>query len=488
VGDLKQRAADLWPLGWGGLALVAVIGCARPGSVPATRAPEVPLEVWVDASALAGGDGSQATPWRELRPALAAPAVVHLRSGLYEGPFTVGKGSRLVGHGVVVLFVEGPGVVLEATDARLEEVQVQGGDVGLVATGHVSLAAVTFSGQRQVAVSVRGQLDAERLSLDGSISGTVGLEVRPTATATVRQSRATGGFQKAVRSEGRLVVSAFDSKGPATAIHATAGEVTLTGLTAEGGRGPGVFLAQTKASVQDTTVRRHEYGILTREAALTGSQLTVERTARAALGLNGGTSSLDHLTVSAPGDLAGVQVLGGSATLSTVVIRGAVGTGVFSRAAELTLRTVDIDGVSKDVSGGKETNGDAVEVRGGKLNATALELTRAAGTGILATVGAVVELDGIHCVEPGIACLLAERGADVRAKAVRVDRPVQAAFAVPDEASLELEFPVVAPIPAMWLYAECSAGAQVWLTLSPDEKLPERMSPCVRRLGKKHQH
>src|SRR5690349_11779507 len=82
---------------WLLLAAVAVIGGCTPRTAPppAPGTPVAvavaPLELWLDASAPGGGDGTEARPYRALGEALlragAAPLRLHLRTGLYQGPF-----------------------------------------------------------------------------------------------------------------------------------------------------------------------------------------------------------------------------------------------------------------------------------------------------------------------------------------------------------------------------------------------------------------
>src|SRR5262245_30643699 len=101
---------------------VALAGCASRAVQAESGPPPAPVELWVDASALEGGDGTEARPLKTLGAALeSARAVgaahVHVRTGLYRGPFTLPAGWAIDGPESAVLFVEGAeGQVLSAAD------------------------------------------------------------------------------------------------------------------------------------------------------------------------------------------------------------------------------------------------------------------------------------------------------------------------------------------------------------------------------------
>src|SRR5688572_12720748 len=122
-----------------------------PPIVAATR----PM-LWVDGGLLDDGDGTKARPFKRLPKALEAAAALgaelRVESGLYEGPFIVPAGVRIVGIGLVVLHADGPAALLAADRVELESLTIQGGLMGLVVQGDVTLRNVSFSGQRQVAL------------------------------------------------------------------------------------------------------------------------------------------------------------------------------------------------------------------------------------------------------------------------------------------------------------------------------------------------
>ena len=150
-----------------------------------------------------------------------------------------------------------------------------------------------------------------------------------------------------------------------------------------------------------------------------------------------------------------------------------------TRQARVKVSVALIQGVTTDRSGGAATNGDGIEIRGGTFDGQLLSLSDVDGVGLLATAEAKVKLLDVRCLRPAIACLLAEQRSSVSASVVQAQGAGEAAFAVPDQATLELEKATVSPASAPWFYAECSAGAQVGLLLTPGQPVPERLSSCV---------
>ena len=236
------------------------------------------IERWVDASAPEGGDGTPGRAFKRLNDALAPNAIIHLRSGLYPGPFVLPPGSGLVGHGEVVLYAEGEGTVVTASSASLEGLWVQGGFIGLRAIGPVSVRRVHFSGSRRVALEASGSLTLEDSVLEGTVTQTVGVQLTRGARAHLNRIRFLGSLGRAVDAEGaQWEGEDLQSEGPAQALHLAHSRSEVRRLTAVGGSGPGIFVAEGALTLSDATVNGHEFGLQARKAALTVVRFTSRR-------------------------------------------------------------------------------------------------------------------------------------------------------------------------------------------------------------------
>lgn len=471
-----------------GIAMFA--GCARaPAALeaaqPARELPALP-EVWVDASAPAGGDGSRERPKRTLPEALGASAArVHLKSGLYSGPVSLAPGTQLVGHGEVVVFADGAEPwAAQAVDARLENVHLQGGQVGLLALGRVSLFKVGFSGQRATAVRAAPEsvVGLEQVRLEGTLSGTTGLEVAAGATARVSESRATGAFRKALSSEGTLVVDGFETEGPSTAVHVGGGDAVVGRVRAVGGSGPAVFCGAASLKVDGLVVDRHEYGVQSRGAQVVLRNLLVRRTQSAGLALVTSRSEVWEASLEQPGTYAGVQVMEGEALLSRVRVLDAIATGIVVKGSTATLEKVTVARVTPDGVGANQTNGDGLEIRGGTVTLKQVEVNDVHGVGVVAANHAVLGGRQLTVIRAGVAGLLVEQESRADLAEVVVVAPGQVGFVVPDKSSLTVGPAAVTPPSTPWVYAECAVGAAVTLTPSRGARPPERAAACVRLL------
>ena len=234
--DRSRRVSDLVRL------LCALFtGCAHP-TIPVTREEVHRPEVWVDAFSAAGGDGSSAHPLKAIPSPLPDGVTVHLRSGLYSGPFVLGPGTRLEGTGEVVLTGEAGQTVVSATSATLEGLSVQGGAIGLEAGAGVVLTRVHFSGQRAQAAVVHGTLKLSDAVFEASVEGIDGVLVEPGAALEASTVKFSGGFKRAVMSQdATLTLDKLTGEGVKTLLNATGGTSTLTDLRASHGSGPALF-------------------------------------------------------------------------------------------------------------------------------------------------------------------------------------------------------------------------------------------------------
>lgn len=453
------------------------MGCpTRVGSVTAPEPAPVAIERWVDASASEGGDGSRNAPFRALGPALAPGAVVHLRSGLYAGPFTLPAGVRLVGHGQVVLYAEGEATVLTAPGgASLEAVSVQGGFVGLDAGGPTALHQVHFSGHRRVAISAGDALTLEDAVLDGTVSETVGVQLRPGARGRLRKVRFTGGFRRAVDAAGAtLDVDDLQSEGPAQALHLERSTTKAQTLAIAGGSGPGIFVAEGSLQLFDATVNGHEYGLQARKAALVVRKFSSRRVQLAGVATVDCTGTLIDLQIAQSGTYGGLQLLGSTLKVKNVHVRQGRTTGLFVRKGRVTIDDATIEQTLGDRDG---SGGDALHVRDADVEATNVVVRDAEGVGAFASAGARVTLRRFSCERCRVGALVAELASDLTAKGLVTRGGEGPAIAVLDKATAHLEDAdlVTTQVP---IWAECDQGARVSLK-RVKSNLPLPASGCI---------
>jgi len=204
-------------------ALLALSSSCVGVPLPAA-APPLQEEVWVDASTVEPGDGSLAHPWKELPDALKSrpgPLRVHLRAGLYRGPFTLDPGVALVGHGLAVLYAEGPEPVVSAPGpVSLEHLTLQGGAGAQFGQG-AHLLQVEISGAKPVSLRVSGGTsDFEGVTLSASFSETVGLQLEGGAFVRCAHCSVQGPFRRGatVDGEARLQLEDSQMNGPVTGL------------------------------------------------------------------------------------------------------------------------------------------------------------------------------------------------------------------------------------------------------------------------------
>lgn len=411
-----------------------MLGCAKPpprGPDPA----EAVAELWVDAFAGEGGDGGRASPLKRV-PALSGPTTLHLRSGLYRGAFSFPGGTTVEGHGEVVLFDEGTGVVVAAEGAlTLRGLSVQGAAVGVRAAAPLVLERVKFSGHRVAGVElVDAGVTGHHLDFEARSDGTVGLSA---TRATVQLSEVTARGPLAVVVSGRdaqVELRGVKSEGPATAVQTLGGALVLERLDAAAGLRAAVLLANTRAVIRDSSVTAHEYAVLGR-----GGEVTLERvSSRGARA--GGVSLLqakvvmDAVTVERAGTLGSVQLLSCDSRIGALTIRDATATGLMVRQGTASIESLVVRGVRGEaMPGGELTQGDALQVRDATVSVARLEAEGVDGAGLSATNYATVTAGTVEVVGFGTAAVLAERKSVVTAEVVNARGGRGPALAVPED-------------------------------------------------------
>jgi hypothetical protein len=455
------------------VAVSLLLACARPPAV----APEPPLgrpALWVDASAREGGDGTRERPVRSLPRELPADTDVHVRTGLYEGPFVLGDGASLEGHGEVVLHAGPDGALLRAGNGAVRGVSLQGGAVGLEATGALSLERARLSGQRQQAATITGSVRARDLEVVGVVEGIDGLVV--SGALELDRARFTGGLKRAVRvlEGGRALVRASTSEGPKTFVHALSARVALKDGAARGGSSAAVFISGGELAVDDLDVTGHEYALqAVRGARVTAKGLRSTGALDAAVSVIEVTLELRDAQLAHTGPGGAVSAQQSTTTLEDVSVRDATHLGFFvkqgsARLARCAVERVSADGVSQ---------GDAVMARDARVTIEGLRVADVEGSALFASAFAEVSVRRLEVERAAASAFFVERGATVRGGDVLVRGGRGPAVLVPDAATVELEGLSVASgeVP---IYAECDLGARVTVRRLESTQ-PQPQSRCV---------
>ncbi len=433
--------------------MLLAISCvpAAPTVVPDAVRAAPAIELWVDASGAPDGDGSVNRPLKVLVPIKGA--VMHLRSGLYEGPFVLPDGSRLVGHGEVVLHSAGEVTVTAEGAASLEELSVQGGQVGLLGLGALTLRQVHFSGHRRAAVEARVALTLDDSVLDGTVSGTKGVVLTEGANARLKKVRFTGAFARAIEGKGAtLDAEDVQVEGPASALHLVDCRAHVRKLGVAGGSGPGVFTSGGALTLTDAAVNGHEFGLQAKKTKLEVTRFVSKRVAHDGLAL-----------LDCSGTLAGIELEQSAMYLenselrvSGVKLRQGRGNGILIRHGEVKLDDATIENVRAEGGSG----GDAVEIRDAEVEARRLVIRDVAGIGVFATASATVKLDTFLCERCRIGALVSENDAVVTVKGMVAKGGEGPAVAALAHGTVKLDGAELGGTQAP-IWAECDEGARV---------------------------
>lgn len=440
-----------------------VVGCVRVPQ-PVVREEVHRPEVWVDAFSPPGGDGSSAHPLKAVPQPVPAASIVHLRTGLYPGPFVLGDGARLEGLGEVVLTGEAGQTVVTAANATLEGLSVQGGAIGLEAGAGVVVTRAHFSGQRKQAVVVHGSLSLSQTRLEASVEGIDGVVVDRGASVELSSTKFTGGFRRAVLTDGgTLTLRNVTGEGPKTLVHAIDATSVLEGVRSVLGSGPALFFASGTLRLAGAELSGHEYSVqLARGVDATLSNVQARGALEGCIAASASKLSVtaSSFTGCGPGGALGLQDC--QAQVTNVEITSSRELGIFANRGTLGLLDVRISKIAAD---GEGALGDALHVRDGALVSSLgnLTFTDLGGSGLFASSFAEVRLASVSVERARTSALFVERGAKVNIRALLVRGGAGPAVVVPDKASVDLESLSVSGGNEMPIYAECRAGATVVL-------------------------
>lgn len=454
AGARRDRAALL------AAALAVLSGC------PALRALVTAAErprpvVWVDERAIGGGDGSALRPLKQVPAELPERVELHLLAGLYAGPLALPRGAHLVGHGAAVVFLEGEGVVIEAGEAALTDVSVQGGGVGVRARGRVSLERVHFSGHRQAGLLVDGEGDVELREgrFEGLVANAVGVRVAGGALRAVGLSFRAAFPQAVDCAGGRVDLADVVAEGPATVLRAVDCRSTVKRASAVGGLREAFVIAGGTANLERLDVQGHEVALRAKSAALEVRGLVSRRAQQSGVTLVDCSGGLFDLRVEGSGSGGALQLLDSTVTVEDVRVRNVEAMGILVRKGTVTLRRVDIEGVRAD----GETLGDGLHLRDARVTADDVTVRDVEGSAVFAGALAAVELGHLVSERAAYGALMVERMAMVRAGDVVSSASRSSAVTATDGAQLTLGHLVVRSGGEVPVWAECAQGVLVQL-------------------------
>lgn len=472
--DRRLRVSDL-----GLVVFLLVTGCVRaPAPAPA---PEVPRpEVWVDAFSPAGGDGSSAHPLKTVPQPVPLGLTVHLRTGLYKGPFVLGEGTRFEGSGEVVLTGEAGETVVTGSGASLEGLSVQGGAIGLEAGLGVTVKDVHFSGQRKQAGVVHGALTMAEVTLEASVEGIEGVWVDRGATLTLRQAKFLGGFRRAIATEGgTLELNDVAAEGPKTLVHALDAKCTLENLRSTLGSGPALFFSGGTVSLRGAELIGHEFSLqLSRGVDAKLTSVKARGALEGCISAINARLSLSRSSLTKCGAGGAVSLQGSQSVLTDVEISSTQDLGIFVKNGTLALSGITISQIAADRDG---VLGDALHVRAeAAVTATGpITVVDVGGCALFASTFSTVSLPSLSVERAQSSALFVELGASVTIGDLLVRGGRGPAVVVPDKASVQLDSLSVAGGNEMPVYAECRQGAQVTVGRL-ESTLQQLPSQCVR--------
>jgi hypothetical protein len=267
----------------------------RPPATLATQA----TELYVSATAGAGGDGSHGRPFATLQQALsAAPpgALVRLDAGRYRGPFLVSKPVVLAGAEGTRLELpadaRGPVIATDGNALELRDLAIAGSTLGVAAARtSLRLKNVVLEGQSEMALSaVAAEVDIASGAVRSVASGTTGKGlVVDGGTLNVQGTIFRQAARRAIELHGTVAkLSDIDAAGSAmSAVQALEG----SDVRVEGGSfgeigGPALFASGSTLRVRGVRISRAEYGVLVhRRSGLELQDAQISDTTSAGVGL-----------------------------------------------------------------------------------------------------------------------------------------------------------------------------------------------------------
>jgi hypothetical protein len=450
-----------------GVILTLVLtSCVRmPAAVPIDSAPAT-AEWWVDAFAPEGGDGSRSAAFKQV-PQLRGPATLHLRSGLYRGPFVFPGETRLEGHGAVVLFDEGNEAVVSALGPlSLTRLSVQGGRVGITSGGALLLEHVRLSGHRVAGVQIiDGGVTGQHIEVTSRLDGVVGLDATNSSVA-LHDVNISGPLLVGVRAKDSTVtLTKLSSEGAATAVQTIGGTLELKALHAAGGMHTAVSLSKTRATLNGIDVTGHEYAVLGVGNDVQLDDLTSSGAFGGGVSFVNSTVRVTKATVQRAGPLGGVQLVGCTSVLGAVTVTASQAWGVMVRQGSASITALTATGL-------RLGGGDALHVRDARVTIERLNASDLEGSGIFASNFATVTAGIVDVSGADTGAIVVERKSSVTAERVTSHRGRGPALAAPEDGVLTVGS-LTAEGEDDTVWADCATGSFITVkAVSAGTKLP----------------
>ncbi|RKH72687.1 hypothetical protein D7X96_04655 [Corallococcus interemptor] len=481
--------------------LALLFACSRPAPRPQAAA-----ELWVDAAAAPGGEGTRERPLRSLTEALARPGPkqVHLATGRYEGPLRLPDGTRLVGKGLAtILAATDPGatVVDASGDTSLEGLTVEGGGWGLDARGPVRVQAVTFRNQARGAIRLgAGPLEGRGLRFEagadsqawtcdppaapapkpaGTALGVLVEAGTPEAAPSLilRDSAFVGPFDRAVRTRGGATVrlEGVCVQGARMALSQEGGTAEVERARVSGGTGTAFSTVEGALTLVDVRVQGHEYGVTANRARLSVRGFTSEHATRAGLGLTAATGLLEDVVVKDAGNYGALQLTASDLEVRRFRLEGSREYGVVALQGRVRLR----DGVITGVSTADGIAGDGLHLRNVDADVDTVTVEGARGSCVLASQRAKVALRKARLSGCGLAAVAVDSRATLTSRNIDVRDTSGSILLAIEEGQLQVEDLTAKDAQGELVSTDCEGQTRVHLRHVDASTTRGLRAPCV---------
>lgn len=462
----------------GALFLTLATACPRVVVAPVS-APLPRPELWVDAFAAPGGDGSREHPLKAPPRSLVPRTTVHLASGIYNGPFEFTDDVELVGTGTAVLSLETAGTVVKVNGATLSHVVVRGGDVAVLVDGSATARALTVSGfkTRGVEVSRGANFTCTECVVEGTIPQTEGISSAGQLTLT--RSKFSGPLKRAVAvSGGSALLQTLQALGPATVIHATGSKVTASEVTCASGTGTAVLVSEGSLNLTGLQVNGFEAGLRALHAEVDLRQLKIQG-AITGISLERSRGSLTGVHVERSGTPGAIVALDSTLVFDDVSVNDAQALGLFIRKGSAKVRHVQVSRVRRE--GGSPSDpdlGDGLHLREAKVELADADVSDVEGSALYASNYAEVVVKSLTAARTGSAAVVADVNSSLEVDQLVIQGAHGPGLLLVNQGHAHVKHLAVSGVEAaIWADCDASAWAQVDVLKSDLEPTPSR---CVR--------
>ncbi|MBL8938390.1 MAG: hypothetical protein JNM69_27740 [Archangium sp.] len=441
------------------MGALLVVGCVRAPVQPLL--PSAPHELWVDAFAREGGDGGVEAALKVM-PVLQEAARVHVRSGLYAGPFSFPAGTSLEGHGEAVLYLEGTGTVVTArAPLQLKHLSIQGGAVGVLATAPLSLDEVKFSGHRVAALQVLDAGAEARAIEVASRLDTVGVEAI-NASVTISGAKLDGPLAFGVRAADSAVrLSRVTSVGAASVVQVLRGALELDGLDASGGLRTAISVSSANGVLSNLDVTGFEYAALALKSTVELRHARLRGARFCGASFVSSKPTLDDVVIERAGSGGGVQLLDADSDVRTLTVMNTLASGLLVRKGKARIGRL----VVRDLRGepgpdGALLSGDGLQVRDAEVELGSLEADTLDGAGVYASSVAKVVAKRIDVRSSGFGAVVVERKSMLFAESITSRASRGPSIAAPEDGLIDVKS-LSAQGGDVSVWADCASGSFV---------------------------